>query len=267
MPHFCLDDSPRFRMIELEGIDSTNSFLAQYRPPHPTDITLVTAEYQTAGRGQKGNTWESAPGKNLLFSLLVKPNLLPAERVFVVSEAIALSIREAIEATIEEEGGATASSHPCLTVKWPNDIYADEKKIAGILIENTLAGQHIGQCIIGCGVDVNQRQFEGDAPNPVSIGQLTGKEVERRFVLEKIMEGFTRRYTQIQSGHYDAIHQDYLAALYHRTGQHDYMDLTAGEGEPFRASIADVEPDGHLILSDTEEHTRRFAFKEVAFVS
>lgn len=267
MPHFCLDDSPHFRMIELEDIDSTNSFLAQYHPPYPTAITLVTAEYQTAGRGQKGNTWESASAKNLLFSLMVRPEQLPAGRVFVVSEAIALSIREAIAATIEEACDTDSSLLPALTVKWPNDIYADEKKIAGILIENTLAGQHIGQCIIGCGVNVNQQQFQSDAPNPVSICQLTGKEMERRFVLEKIMEGFTRRYAQIQSGCYDATHQEYLAVLYRRDGSYDYRDLTTKEGNLFRASIADVERDGHLILHDSEGRSRRFAFKEVAFVS
>lgn len=274
MSYFCLDDSPRFRMIELDGTDSTNTFLANYRPPQLPEITLATAEYQSAGRGQRGNTWESKRGQNLLFSLLISPTLLPANHVFVLSEAIALSIRETIEEKI-----SPITQHPSsITVKWPNDIYVDEQKIAGILIENELAGQHIGRCIIGCGINVNQREWtmnngqwttdNGQWVNhPVSLYQLLGHEIERRFVLEHVMDSFTRRYKQIQQGRYTDIHADYLAHLYRRTGIYDYRDMTIERptGTPFRAELADVEPDGHLVLRDTDGHLRRFSFKEVAF--
>ena len=99
---YCLDDSPRFRMIELDEVDSTNSYLKGYRPLHMTDVTLVTAEHQTAGRGQTGNTWESERGRNLLFSLLLHPTQLSASEMFVISEAIALSIREAVITAISQ---------------------------------------------------------------------------------------------------------------------------------------------------------------------
>ncbi|MBO4802799.1 MAG: biotin--[acetyl-CoA-carboxylase] ligase [Bacteroidaceae bacterium] len=259
-PYFCLDDSPFFRMIELDEVDSTNTFLRNYRPFQPVAVTLVTAEHQSAGRGQAGNHWEAEAGKNLLFSLLLHPSTLPASRAFVLSEAIALSIREAV-----------ALPQVTVTVKWPNDIYADDQKIAGILIENDLHGQHIGRSIIGCGVNVNQREWDLNKGNwrmedgrwsviPVSLAQLTGHEEERRFVLEHIMAGFMRRYEQIQRGNYDAIHADYLTALYRRNGLHPYHD----KGGDFMAEIADVEQSGHLVLRDSEGHLHRYAFKEVS---
>lgn len=253
MPHFCLDDSPHFRMIELDTVSSTNDFLHDYRPPQPAAVTLVTAERQTAGRGQQGNSWESEEGKNLLFSLLLHPTRLPAAQMFVLSEAIALSLREA---------AAEFAPDTALTVKWPNDLYAANRKLAGILFENEMTGQHIGRSIIGCGLNVNQQHFRSDAPNPVSLRQLTGHDVERRFVLEAILAAFVPRYERIQHGDLETIHADYLTALYRRTGLHDYRDA---EGT-FRATLHTVEPTGHLVLNDTSGHQRRYAFKEVAYV-
>lgn len=282
-----LDDSPRFKMIELDETVSTNSFLRDYRPLQPVDITLVTAEYQTAGRGQGTNSWESERGKNLLFSLLVNPTSLPAAQAFVLSEAIALSIREAIACFIREE----------VTIKWPNDIYVGDCKIAGILIENTLQGSAVVRSIIGCGVDVNQESFRFPLLNrqaslqaeqpivnsaspivnselsiinsespivncPISLRQLLGHDVERRFVLEAIIDGFTRRYELIQRGTFAPIADEYRAALYRRTGLHPFRDAD----EPFEAEIADVELSGHLVLRRSDGRLSRYAFKEVSFL-
>ncbi|MBR0274520.1 MAG: biotin--[Bacteroidaceae bacterium] len=257
MPHFCLDDSPHFRMIELDEVSSTNSFLRDYRPIRPTDITLVTAEYQTAGRGQATNRWESERSKNLLFSILAHPQALPVSHIFLLSEAIALAIREAITPPLT--GG---SREGAITVKWPNDIYVGDCKIAGILIENEFKGTSLDRCIIGCGVDINQEHFHFPTPpTPCSLYQLLGHDTERRFVLEDIMESFLRRYAQLQAGHYDDIQREYHAALYRRDGLHNFADETG----VFRASIHHVEPSGHLVLCDSEGRERRYAFKEVAF--
>ncbi len=130
-----LDASPFFQMIELDEVNSTNSYLAGYRPPRPTDITLVTAEYQTAGRGQTGNSWESERSQNLLFSLLLHPHSLPAAQMFVLSEAIALAIRGAIISFLNVKSVRNRPSALDVTVKWPNDIYVNDCKIGGILIE------------------------------------------------------------------------------------------------------------------------------------
>ena len=283
--HFCLDDSPRFRMLELGSVDSTNSFLKAYRPMSPVEMTLVTAEHQSAGRGQRGNTWESDEGCNLLFSLLLVPESLLASEMFVLSEAMALSVADAVEAqlaTATATNGIRASEP--VAVKWPNDVYVGDAKVAGILFENELAGTRLGRCIIGCGVNVNQRRFrfseaplssllpssvedvrEGfvaqSRPEPVSLYGLLGREVERRFVLEDIMETFTRRYELIRRGEYSNVHADYAARLYRRTGFHAYRDADG----PFQAELSGVEPSGHLLLRDDAGRLRRYAFKEVSY--
>ncbi len=273
MSHFCLDDSPFFRMIELDGVDSTNNYLKGFKPLRPVDITLVTAEHQSAGRGQTGNSWESERGQNLLFSILLRPTQVPAQDMFIISEAIALSVRQAIICSITQSNNPQrdiqgATTPYAVTVKWPNDIYVGDRKIAGILIENEISGTSIQHSIVGCGVNINQTQFAfpktGDSestPTPVSLQQLTEEPLERRFVLEDIMESFTRYYAQIQSGSYQAIHEAYLKVLYRRTGMHRFRDSIGF----FEASIEDVEPSGHLILRDNADQLRRYAFKEVAF--
>lgn len=245
------------KIIELEETASTNTYLASYEPTPSDPITVATTEYQTAGRGQGANTWESERSKNLLFSIMVHPTALPAAHAFALSEAIALSIREAIQIP------------NAVTVKWPNDIYVGDCKIAGILIENVLQGQHIRRSIIGCGVDVNQEEWRfinHQSPTPISFRQILGHKVERRKVLNTILDNFTRRYADIQCGHFDVLHADYLAALYRRTGLHPYRE-PAPDAPVFMAEIADVEPSGHLVLRDSDDHLRRYAFKEVMYVA
>jgi len=255
-------------MIELDETTSTNTFLANYRPVGQTELTLVTAEYQTSGRGQRGNSWESSRSKNLLFSLMLRPAELPATHVFLLSEIMALSICEAIRQFLVD----SSSSAPAVSVKWPNDIYVDNNKIAGILIENDLCGSFVGRCIIGCGVNINQESFESDAPNPVSLRQLLGCEVERTFVLDAIITNFRRYYSALLTSlsaksvksEVPLVHQAYLSALYRRTGLYPYLE--ANSSEPFLAEIADVEPTGILVLRDSLGNLRRYAFKEVSFV-
>ena len=275
------------RVLHLSETLSTNTFLATYTPLSPSEVTLATADYQTAGRGQTGNTWESERGKNLLFSLLVQPSALPSSHVFVLSEAIALSIREAICAIlanhppiINHQSSIINPSLPPrgesergLTVKWPNDIYVGDCKIAGILIENQFRGTHLDRCIIGCGVNVNQQVFHSDAPNPISLYQLTDHAIDRSDLLHHIITAFLRRYSDLinhqsfpppsgGAGEGALCHADYLAALYRRQGFHPYRDAQG----LFHAEIADVEPTGHLILRDTQGLLRRYAFKEVSYV-
>lgn len=263
-----LDCSPQFHMIELDETTSTNSFLADYRPARGSELTLVTAEYQSAGRGQKGNTWESARSMNLLFSLAIQPESLPAGCVFLLSEMMALSIRDALATFLGKE----LTAAPAVGVKWPNDIYVGDSKIAGILIENDLRGGLVGRCIIGCGVNINQEFFESDAPNPISLRQLLGHEVERSFVLDAIIMNFRRYYSALHAdlasrgrdSEVPPLHEAYRRALYRGTGFYPYIDTSSSE--QFSAEIADVEPTGHLLLRDSQGNLRRYAFKEVSFV-
>lgn len=244
------------RIIRLEETDSTNSYLrklaAADRTQLGTALTIVTAENQTAGRGQGTNTWESEPGQNLIFSILCHPVFVPIAAQFVISEGIALAIRDALASLLPD--GAT-------TIKWPNDIYYADRKICGILIENSLSAGHIRDCIIGIGIDVNQQEFHSDAPNPISLRQILGHDVDREVLLQNIIQRFTANLAELENGNYGTIAARYMNVLYRLHGFHAYQDA---EG-PFEAAIVEVEDDGHLILRDRNDRIRSYAFKEVSF--
>lgn len=266
--HFCLDDSPSFQMIELDSVTSTNDFLRSYHPVVPKRMILVTAEFQTAGRGAGSNHWESAKGKNLMFSLLTHPTHLAASEMFVLSEIMALALSQALNDFLPDIAKERQNGNgQRFTIKWPNDIYYGNQKICGMLIENELMGRQVRDCVMGVGVNINQTQFESDAPNPCSLARILGHEVERRFVLERVMQYFTKLYDQteqnrsVETGHiaFEDIHQKYLDCLYRKGEAHTYRDK---DGE-FIATLTDVEPSGHLILTDERGDKRRYAFKEV----
>lgn len=260
--HFCLDDSPIFRMIELDEVDSTNNFLRHLDTPGDNRMTLVTAEFQTAGRGADQNHWESAKGENLLLSLRVMPSNLPARRMFAISEVAALAVKNAFDTFLPisspPKGGRGVS------VKWPNDIYYGDSKVAGILIENDLQGALVQRSTIGIGININQRHFLSDAPNPRSLADIVGHDVERRFVLERFMESFTHYFEQIETGNQealDALHEQYKTHLYRLGEEHTYSD----KDDTFRATLVDVEPDGLLVLQDAKGNKRQYEFKEVKY--
>ena len=267
--HFCLDDSPTFRMLELDEVDSTNNFLRHLDTPGDQRLTLVTAEYQSAGRGSGTNRWESEKGKNLLFSLRVMPNSLPVRRMFAISEATALALRDSLSLS-PSLGEGFVPLAPCsqplpFTIKWPNDIYFEDSKVAGMLIENDLQGALLRRSVIGIGINVNQLRFLSDAPNPRSLADIVGHEVERRFVLQQFMQHFMRYLKQIDEGkdaELDALHEHYKQHLYRRGEMHDFCD----EMGVFCAKVVDVEPSGHLVLQDSEGKLRRYEFKEVRWI-
>ena len=147
-----------------------------------------------------------------------------------------------------------------ICVKWPNDIYWKDRKICGMLIENTLIGRCIENCIIGAGININQQTFCSDAPNPVSLRQITGKEEEPVFILADIIKRFKDYYRNIQQGRTEDIARSYREQLYRCNGFHLYQDADG----VFEAEIHDVEPTGHLVLTDRNGITRRYAFKEVS---
>lgn len=236
----------RHNVISLEECESTNNRLAEIAHQSPHGTVVITSR-QTAGRGQRGNSWEAEPGKNLTFSLLIKPENVAAHDQFYISEAVALGIADSLRRRLP---GIPVS------VKWPNDIYAGDKKICGILIDNSLSGNNIGHSIAGIGINVNQRQFRSDAPNPVSAIMLTGEEIPLDELLHDTVDSIFRRLSQPL----DARHADYMTALWRRDGG-NYRD--AATGEEFHAVITGVAPTGHLSLLDTFGNTRTYAFKEV----
>ncbi len=230
-----------WKIIHIGETDSTNRWI---REKGGEDDMVVWADYQTAGRGQGSNSWESERGRNLTFSVLIHPANIAANRQFQISMQVSLAICEALGQRIGD-----------LSIKWPNDIYWRNGKIAGILIENRLSGNVIRDSIIGIGLNVNQRQFRSDAPNPVSLWQICEEDTDRELLLNDILTNMQRLIGK-------DVREQYLSQLYRRKGYHPYTDK---EGV-FMARIADVKEDGHLVLQDEEGRQRLYAFKEVSFI-
>lgn len=241
--------------VAIEETDSTNRYCLQQldvtAEPPGTRLTVVSAEYQLAGRGQGANTWESERGQNLLFSILCHPTWVPVSGQFILSEAIALALRDVLSTLIDP-----------VTIKWPNDIYWNDRKIGGILIENRLGEGRIKDCVIGVGLDVNQRVFHSDAPNPVSLYQILGHDTDRQPLLVQVVERFDHYYRAIENGDYATIAAGYMSYLYRLRGFHTYRDA----GGTFEAALVEVEDDGHLVLRDREGRIRSYAFKEVEII-
>ena len=238
----------QFDIIHIDETDSTNRWLRNERKGWSKERCLVVvADYQTAGRGQGSNSWESERGQNLTFSIGFTPEGIKAQRQFILSMAISVALTRTL----------SALPHP-VSIKWPNDIYVGDRKICGILIENVLQGESIRQCIMGIGLNVNQRLFVSDAPNPTSMALEAGQDFNRDEVLHTLLEHFGQLLTNWDE---EAVRAAYRQQLYRREGLFPYQDK---DGD-FMASLVNVEDDGHLVLQDREGHQRRYAFKEVSF--
>lgn len=236
--------------VTLAEVGSTNSWMASEGASLPHGAVVV-AESQTAGRGQRGNTWEAEPGKNLTFSMMLRPEGVDAAGQFGISEAVALGVAEVLSRHMP---GVEVA------VKWPNDIYAADRKICGILIENSLSGRRIERSIAGIGINVNQAEFRSDAPNPVSMFQLTGRETPLGPLLDEV-----RAEILALVEHPDSLSEAYHARLWRREGLHPFVDHTRGS-MPVSASIVSVAPTGHITLREASGEERTYAFKEISFV-
>ncbi|MCU4173771.1 biotin--[acetyl-CoA-carboxylase] ligase [Carboxylicivirga sp. N1Y90] len=238
--------------IRYDELPSTNTELKKLIDTKDVrEGTVVICRNQNDGKGQANNSWESEKGKNLTFSLLLRPNFLEPHKQFYVSKIISLAIIDALSEFI------------CgITVKWPNDIYIGDKKIAGILIENSIMGAQLDYCIIGIGLNVNQTVFTSDAPNPVSLKSISLTEFDLDKVLDSILKHIQIRYKQLQSEDLDSINSTYFSLLYRNIGKHLFKD----EQETFKASIKGVDEMGLLTLKDTSGQMREYAFKEVQFI-
>lgn len=241
-------------IVWVEEASSTNSLLAERCAELPHGA-VIAARRQTAGRGQRGNSWESEPGANLTFSMLLRPTAIAAVAQFELSMIVALGVCDALEA---------AGGRP-FRVKWPNDIYVGDKKICGILIENSLEGRRIGRSIAGIGINVNQREFLSDAPNPVSLTNLTGRMYELEPLLDAVCTAILDRMEVYEaSPDPEKLTAEYCSRLWRGEGFHLWTD--AATGKNFEAEIADVAVNGMLTLRDRQNKQHVYAFKEVAAV-
>lgn len=237
------------KTLYLEETDSTNDFLRYYIPEEGEEMTVVWTDFQRKGRGQGANHWESEAGKNLTFSVLIHPDEVRAQDQYIISMAVAETMHRYLSGMLD------AAVH----IKWPNDIYVGDSKIGGILIENHLSGEHIKDCIIGIGLNVNQTVFVSDAPNPISLRMIDDREWNREEVLQGLIAELVWQFKHFRI---DVIRKKYRRHLYRREGIYPYRDV---DGE-FEAELLEVENDGHLVLLDTQGRQRRYAFKEVAYL-
>lgn len=241
------------KIIHLHQTASTNDYLRALPSPQDDSMTVVYADWQTAGRGQGSNKWESEAGKNLLFSILVCPTSIDITRQFVLSMAGALAVKAALDKYTDG-----------ISLKWPNDIYWHDRKISGTLIETSVKGRTLARCIYGTGINVNQREFHSDAPNPVSLYNIIGVETPAVQLLDEIVQHFDHYYSLAVSGSADSVVSQYHAALYRREGLHLYEDTSTGE--QFSARIDHVSVDGRLHLALSDGTRREYTLKEVRFV-
>ena len=209
------------------------------------------AGYQTAGRGQTGNGWESEEGKNLLCSILLPPR----RNLFGLNVAVSVAVRRLLGKEF--------------TIKWPNDIYWKDQKVAGILIENAIIGNEVKYSIAGIGVNVNQSEFKSDAPNPISLKQIYGTD----FVVDELMHDL---YAEVQRTLDTDVWEEYKAHLYRRAGYWPFVErevstaptMNAGKETEgiFMARIVDVLPTGEIVLQDQQEKKRIYHFKQIRYV-
>ena len=238
--------------IHVVSTTSTNTTLDELCNHNQLpEISCIYTDFQSAGRGQRGNSWESENGANLLFSVVFFPEFLPANKQFRLSQINALALQETLSLYTDS-----------VTVKWPNDIYWKDMKLCGTLIENDLTGTCLSRSIVGSGVNLNQQKFVSDAPNPISLCQITGQIYNKETILHQILERTAFYYEMLKQGKGDEIAERYSNVLYRKEGFHAYRDANG----IFHASIVEIQPNGRLILEDKEGNIRPYLFKEVACV-
>ena len=238
--------------IYLRQTVSTNVSLAELcKQSKVKNLTSVYTSFQSDGRGQRGNKWESEDGANLLFSVVIYPNELHARQFFIILQITALAIYEVLSEYAD-----------CVSIKWPNDIYWKDKKLCGTLIENDLNGTFIEKSISGSGINLNQTVFLSDAPNPVSLKQITGSDYNPETILHEILAKTEIYVEKLVNGQTDIIKDKYMNALYRKDGMYKYRDK---DGE-FMARIINIEDDGKFILEDEKGQTRQYLFKEVEYI-
>jgi BirA family biotin operon repressor/biotin-[acetyl-CoA-carboxylase] ligase len=241
------------KILRYENLPSTNSRASELlKSGEMPEGSVVQSDFQTAGKGQRGNKWESEAGKNLLISIILYPeSILPAEQ-FLLSMTISLGITDFLDKYISGS-----------KIKWPNDIYFGNDKIAGILIENTIIGEQTESAIAGIGLNVNQEDFPATINKPVSLKMITGENYDTRLCLEQLIGPLDIRYKQLLYGDRNRLRADYISRLYRYKEWYTYKK----EETVFTGRISDVLPDGMLLIEEKSGRQQGFYFKEVAYIT
>ncbi len=239
-------------IIFCENLPSTNTYAADIlREKEVQEGTIIQTNFQSAGRGQMGNRWESEKDKNLLISIILFPGMINPADQFIISMAVSLGIFDFLQKTV-----------PALSIKWPNDIYVGNDKIAGILIENSVMGQQIENSVVGIGMNINQVVFRSDAPNPVSLKMLTGSEYNLSECLIQLASDLDKRYKQLLSEQFDILRSEYVSKLYRLN---EWSSFHGPDGL-FDGRILTVRDNGRLVIERKAGSHSEFSFKEISFI-
>jgi BirA family transcriptional regulator, biotin operon repressor / biotin---[acetyl-CoA-carboxylase] ligase len=241
-----------FNIIRINETTSTNEYLNELAEKEGLpEGFAVFALSQTQGRGQYGTFWESEAGKNINVSFILRPEFLPADKMFLISKVVSLAIVDYLNNLGKN-----------FTVKWPNDIYYQDKKVAGVLIENEIMGDRVVYSVIGIGLNVNQEVFSGDLPNPISLATIFRKCFDLDEVLQGILNQVVVWYEMLGDGWEDKINEAYFSHLYRSEGYHDFITPSGA----IHGHIMEVEPSGEIKIKDPHGQVFGFYFKEIEFV-
>ncbi|HEX5167805.1 MAG TPA: biotin--[acetyl-CoA-carboxylase] ligase [Cyclobacteriaceae bacterium] len=229
---------------------STNDLAAQIvRQPSTNEGTVVITDKQTMGRGQRGNYWRTEPGKNLTFSVVLKPAFVEPKNQFLLTMVISLAVHDLIQS------GLNCAAF----IKWPNDIMIERKKVCGILIENQLKGNEITHSIAGIGLNVNQKHFE--FPSATSLAQVLNKQFYLPSLVDDLLENIEARYLMLRSGKFTELKAAYVSVLYWKGEPHTFSI----QGLTLKGIISGVDAAGKLLI-DFGERERAFDIKEVEYL-
>jgi BirA family biotin operon repressor/biotin-[acetyl-CoA-carboxylase] ligase len=243
-----------FNHIHFDSTTSTNLVARKLiEDTKPEAFTVISSDFQVQGRGQAGNTWESEASKNLLFSIILYPDFVPAHKQFIINQLISVSISIELELLLPQ---AT------INIKWPNDLLVNRKKIAGILIENSVLNSKLGWSIAGIGLNVNQEKFGDNLPLATSLLAILGRETERTVLLTNIVNQIQHQFTVIQRDEGFLLNTLYMERLFQLKQQAQYRH----NGELFTATITKIDNYGRLVLMKNDHEEVFCDVKEIEFV-
>lgn len=239
--------------MHFAELDSTNRYASDLlAKTKPIEGTVISADFQATGRGQIGRSWYGSSGSNALLSLILYPRWLLAREQFILSQAVALAVADTV---------STCCGVPA-TVKWPNDVYLGGRKIAGVLIQNSLVGSYLQWSVIGIGLNVNEENFPAALPHACSMRQQRGEVLDLTEVKQLLFQKLEQRYLQLKA-HPARIRADYLQQLYQYQSWHNYRRVA--DHQLFRGQIIGVQKNGKLAIQNETGSVEYFDLKEVEF--
>ncbi len=240
-------------IIKLGKVQSTNDYaLKLLTNSLPEEGTIIIANNQTIGKGLAGNRWESQAGKNITISIILKPSFLKPSKQFYISKIVALTVHSFLNDILKN-----------IKIKWPNDIYVNNDKIAGILIENSFIGSKFGYSVVGIGVNVNQKEFSSELINPTSLINETGEIYDLGKLLNSLIKYLNIYYQLLYNGKYSEINQKYLSLIYRLREVHSFKTT----GGTIKGRITDIKESGELEITCVSGEIFYFCFKEIEFQS